>query len=170
MALSDGIRKNRYEPQPTANLLNKRVLEMKQIFDLLKKHREGIVYIIFGVATTVVNWIVYTILVTLFHCGITAANAAAWIVAVLFAFWVNKLFVFQSKDLSPALLLKEGVSFFGTRVLSGVIEIFLPALLISLGLDAALLGIEGSLAKIVTAVFVIVLNYLLSKLIVFRNR
>lgn len=142
---------------------------MKNITELFQKYREAVVYILFGVATTAVNWIVYTVFVTFFHGGVTAGNAVAWTVAVIFAFWVNKLFVFQSKVESFSLLIREGLSFLGTRVLSGVIEIFLPALLISYGMDAAVFGIEGSLAKFVTAAFVIVLNYVLSKLFVFKK-
>lgn len=142
---------------------------MKYLSELLRKHREGVLYILFGAATTAVNWIVYTLYVTLLRGGITAGNAVAWVVAVIFAFFVNKHFVFQSRTESHLRTLREAVSFLGTRIFSGLIEIFLPALLILLGLDGAFFGIAGSLAKFVTAFLVIVLNYVLSKFLVFAK-
>lgn len=138
--------------------------------EIIKKYWELIVYILFGVATTAVNWVVYSVLVAVLHCGITVSNAVAWLIAVEFAFWTNKAFVFRSKKRDLRTILRECLSFVGTRVLSGVIEVFLPVVLILLGLDRALLGIDGFFAKAATSVIVIVLNYILSKLLVFRKK
>ncbi len=136
---------------------------------LIAKNREIILYLCFGVATTLVNWVVYTVLVRLTGM-MTLSNALAWLMAVIFAFAVNKLFVFESKHSGAFHLLKEIGSFFLGRMLSGGVEILLPTLLYRMGLTHTLLGIYGFFAKAVTSIIVIVLNYVFSKLIVFRKK
>ena len=137
---------------------------------LFLKYREIIMYLIFGVSTTLVNWIVYTLLVSIANTDVTAANAIAWFAAVIFAYITNKLYVFESKSWKVTVLAHEIISFFGARIASGVFEIFLPALLMKIGLDQAIFGIEGFAAKLVVSVLVIVLNYIFSKLFVFKNK
>lgn len=139
------------------------------MINLFKKHKEIILYLIFGVATTAVSFIVYSLLVTA-GLDMTVSNGIAWLAAVTFAFVTNKLFVFESKKTDKTTLLKEGVSFFGARIFSGIIEIFAPTALFWLGLDQPLFGIEGFVAKAIVSVGIIVLNYVLSKLIVFRKK
>ena len=136
---------------------------------LYEKYKELIHYVFFGGATTAVNWVVYALLVELLHADITLSNAIAWAAAVLFAFITNKLFVFESKSFAPATVLKEGLSFLGSRVLSGILEIVGPTALMAIGLDMPLFGIDGFAAKLVVSLFVIVLNYVLSTLLVFRK-
>lgn len=126
-------------------------------------------YVLFGGATTLVNWSVYAVLVKFFSFGITAGNTVAWFAAVLFAFITNKLFVFQSKSFKLANILKESVSFFGSRLITGIIEILAPQILFSLGVKGAIFGVEGFVAKIAVSVLVIVLNYIFSKLFVFKD-
>lgn len=139
---------------------------MNKIKTLLKKYREIIMYVIIGGCTTVVNWIV-TAAVSGMGAGITASNAAAWVAAVIFAFFTNKLLVFESRDLDKKTVIKEAVSFLGARAVSGAIEVFVPELLYNAGLDGSLFGIEGGIAKLSVSVAVIVLNYLFSKLFIF---
>jgi putative flippase GtrA len=127
-------------------------------------------YLIFGVSTTLVNWIVYTLLVSVANADVTISNAMAWVAAVIFAYITNKLYVFESKSWKISVIVREAISFFGARVASGVFEIFLPALLMKLGLDQAFFGIEGFAAKLVVSVLVIVLNYIFSKLFVFKKK
>ena len=127
-------------------------------------------YLIFGVSTTLINWIVYTLLVSAANMSVTLSNGIAWVAAVSFAYVTNKLYVFESKSWKASVVAKEAVSFFGARVASGVFEIFLPALLIKIGLDQNFFGIEGFAAKLVVSVLVIVLNYIFSKLFVFKKR
>lgn len=127
-------------------------------------------YLIFGVSTTLVNWIVYTLLVSIANTDVTLANGIAWFAAVIFAYITNKLYVFESKSWKVTVLAHEIISFFGARIASGVFEIFLPALLMKIGLDQAIFGIEGFAAKLVVSVLVIVLNYIFSKLFVFKNK
>ncbi len=127
-------------------------------------------YLFFGAATTAVNWIIYILLVSGFKLSMTIGNAVAWVGAVLFAFITNKKFVFKSRQNSSTAVFKEGILFFLSRAFSGVFEILLPLIIFKIGLDAPLFGIEGFAAKAITTVFIILMNYILSKLVVFRKK
>ncbi len=140
------------------------------IKELFRKYREIIMYLIFGVTTTLVNWLVYAPLVNLLNVNTTVANAIAWFVAVLYAFITNKLFVFESRSWKASVLVKEVIAFYLARIASGAFEIFLPEPLMLLGLNQPFLGIEGGIAKAVVSVLVIILNYVFSKLFVFKKK
>ena len=143
----------------------------QKIKKLQKKNKELIKYIAFGVATTAVNFAVYSALLLFGMSGkVTLANLVSWICAVIFAFFTNKLFVFESKSFKIKTLLPEAASFLGARVASGVIEVFLPEILMGIGLDSKIFGIEGLLAKAAVSTLVIVLNYIFSKLVVFKKK
>ena len=62
------------------------------------KYKEVIMYLIFGVATTVVNWVAYSILMKGTGIPLAVSNAIAWLVSVIFAYVTNKLWVFESKS------------------------------------------------------------------------
>ena len=144
--------------------------------------KEIVTYIIFGVLTTLVNFLTYTAVIKTFgdsevilfkifgDSKVTLCNGIAWAVAVLFAFITNKLFVFESKSFAPAVFFNEFFAFFSTRIFTGLLEIFLPELLMKIGLDQKLFGVEGMLAKVVVAVIVVILNYVFSKLVAFRKK
>ena len=136
---------------------------------LIIKNREIIIYIIVGGATTLVDWGVYAVLAAI-DININISNILAWAAAVVFAFFTNKLFVFESKSFEPALVTKEAVLFFGARVFSGILEIIGLPLLLWLGLDQSLFGIDGFLAKILLSVIVMILNYIFSKLWIFKEK
>ncbi|MDD7394328.1 MAG: GtrA family protein [Eubacteriales bacterium] len=162
-----------------------------------KNLKEIVLYLIFGVATTLVNWIVYLLFNNLIfnrffseNTAMTAANAVAWFLAVLFAFVTNKLIVFKSKEKTARILIPELLSFYASRGLTGLLEIFVPTLLVNAGITFTLLGDEGIfpnalrdsgfiyttlsdrglVPKMIVAVVVIILNYVFSKLIVFRKK
>lgn len=150
---------------------------MKKIKELFLKYKEIIMYLIFGVLTTVVSWgsyALFEVLLGLFISDVivlsSVANVLSWIIAVLFAFVTNKLWVFESKSWKGSVLVKELGSFVGSRLLTGVLEWFGVPLLMLIGLDQPILGIEGMLAKVLISVIVVILNYILSKLLVFRNK
>lgn len=147
----------------------RKIPTMNKLKELFIKYREIIMYLFIGGCTTLVNWIVYTAAMAL-GAAMTAANAAAWVCAVIFAFFANKLFVFESRSFEAGTVLKEAVKFVSSRVLTGLIEIFLPSLLFKAGLDMSFYGIEGAAAKLSVSVIVIVLNYVFGKLIVFRKK
>ncbi len=139
---------------------------MKKLFE---KYREIIMYLIFGVLTTLVSLLSYSLFVSLLSLSITAASALSWVISVTFAFVTNKLFVFLSRSREKKTVLKELVSFFLARGISGVVEIFLPELLFKVGLSFSLFGVKGLVSKIIVNVIVIILNYIFSKLWVFKK-
>ena len=159
---------------------------MKRIKELYLKHREVVDYLFWGVMTTLVSFITYSVFVILLSLGlknaeislfgmsfslsVTVANILSWICAVLFAFITNKLFVFKSKSLESAVFLPELAKFISARVLTGVLEMVGVPLLVSLGLGMTVFGIEGAISKIVVTVLVIILNYVFSKIFIFKNK
>lgn len=135
-----------------------------KIWALVKAHWDIVTYLVFGVLTTVVNYLVY--LPCLNWLGLSAAlsNSISWVVAVVFAFVTNKPFVFQSHDWSMKVVLPELGKFVATRISSGVLE----TLILFIAVDT--LGGDGNIWKLVTQVMVIVVNYVGSKLLVFRKK
>ena len=151
---------------------------MKTIKELILKYKELIVYVIFGGLTTVVNLVVFTLSgMVLGDERYLISNIIAWFAAVIFAYITNKLWVFESKSWDIRVLLKEIPSFFAARVLSFLIEeaglfVFVDLLSfkdISLKILSFELGGE-LIAKAVLAVIVVVLNYVFSKLVIFRKK
>lgn len=140
---------------------------MNMIIGLLKKYKEVILYLIFGVATTVVNWISYAVC-NKTGIGMNISNVIAWVLAVIFAYITNKIFVFESKSMKLEVLLPEVGKFVGARVVTGVIEIVGLPLLVYLGVRQTVFGVEGFLAKILVSVIVVILNYVFSKIFVFK--
>ena len=142
---------------------------MEKLCFLFKKHKEIIMYLIFGGLTTLVSLVSYSLFVSLLPVGITVASAISWVIAVSFAFITNKLYVFESKSGNIKILLREALSFLAARLISGIVEIFLPELLFKIGLSFSLFGVKGLIAKIIVNVIVIIMNYVFSKLFVFKK-
>ncbi len=151
---------------------------MTKIKELIKKYRELIVYVIFGGLTTVVNLVVFALVgLLLGDERYLITNAVAWFAAVVFAYVTNKIWVFESKSWSGKVLLKEIPSFFAARVFSFVLEeagLYLFVDLLSFNeISIKILSFEigGELiAKVILAVVVVVVNYVLSKLVIFRKK
>ena len=149
--------------------------------DKLKKllNRETILYIVFGVATTVVNYVVFHLLYNVLwnQENSLIANAAAFVAAVIFAFVVNKLFVFESKSWNAATLKREVPSFLAARIGSFGIEeagLFLAEKVFKLGgvIAITLGGTELdwiTVIKVALAFIVVALNYVFCKLFVFKK-
>ena len=125
----------------------------------LKKYRQVIDYLFWGAATTGVNYIVYFLLTRVFLVGTVPANIAAWAVSVIFAFLVNRAFVFHGKG-NP---FKEFALFTGGRIFSGALETGI------LWLCLDILAFHDGLVKIFASVIVVILNYIFSKFI-FKKR
>ena len=151
---------------------------MTKIKELIKKYRELIVYVIFGGLTTVVNLVVFALVgLLLGDERYLITNVVAWFAAVVFAYVTNKIWVFESKSWSGKVLLKEIPSFFAARVFSFVLEeagLYLFVDLLSFNeISIKILSFEigGELiAKVILAVVVVVVNYVLSKLVIFRKK
>ena len=114
--------------------------------------------------TTVVNYLVYLPCLNWLHLPASVSNCIAWVVAVAFAFVTNKPFVFQSHDWSKEVVLPELSKFVATRLSSGLIETAI------LFVSVDLLHGNGNIWKLITQVLVIIINYVGSKLLVFRKK
>lgn len=134
------------------------------IKNIYLKYKEQISYLFFGVITTVVNFIVYFALTNVFNINELVSNSFAWIASVLFAFVTNKLFVFDSKNTDQKTLVREVFGFAGARIVSFGIE----TVIMYIGIN--LLLINDVFVKVFTNVLVIIINYILSKLIVFKKK
>lgn len=141
---------------------------VKKMIDLLKKNKEIVLYIVFGGLTTVVNWVTYSLFVS--FCSITVSNVIAWVFAVVFAYLTNKIFVFEQKSWKPNIAFFEFSKFVSSRLLTGVVEIAGVDILVYVGLNQTIFGIEGMVAKVTVSIVVVILNYFFSKLIVFKEK
>ena len=130
---------------------------------LIQKHWDILSYLFFGALTTVVNYIVYFPCYNWLGLSASVSNVIAWVVAVAFAYVTNKPFVFKSYDWSLKVVGPELIKFVGCRVGSGVLETAI------LFVTVDWLHWNGNLWKIVTSVLVVILNYIGSKLLVFRK-
>lgn len=151
---------------------------------------EMLSYLFFGVMTTVVNLFVFYVSDKIFGNSSIAefsvfgnvfritfediSTLIAWIIAVLFAYVTNKLWVFESKSREPKVIAKELVSFFGARVMSFVVFESLGFMLVrNIFINIGIFGSDNIckwIAKLLMAVLVVVFNYVMSKLVVFRNK
>ena len=138
--------------------------------EFLKKHKSVILYILFGGLTTVVDWSISFLLYYLWGDAIEAtpillhgANVIAWVAAVAFAYITNRIWVFESKRRGLLPILGEIVAFAGGRVLTLLLQEAIMAVF------CTWLGLNEYLFKIIAAVLVVILNYFLSKLVVFRK-
>ena len=122
-----------------------------------------VMYLVFGVLTTLVDWVAYRVL-RLSGLGYMFSNVAAWGVAVVFAFVTNKFMVFNSKSVDRLIIIKEFISFVGARVFS----LLLQLAGIELMIDYA--NINEYIAKAVMTVVVVVCNYVFSKLFIFKDK
>lgn len=164
----------------------KKLLKIPMLEKLLQY--EIISYLVFGVLTTAVNFgvkAIFTLIAgdnyetsVLFSIGplpfkwIYLIQAAGWIAAVIFSYITNKLFVFESSSWRPAVFIKEFTSFVGARVFTFIAfeEIAFALLLSLLHSSEAEGGLSFWIANIIISVFVIIFNYVASKLVIFRKK
>ena len=137
----------------------------KTIQELYIAHKEVINYLIFGGLTTVVNFISYFLFAKIIKIDEVLSSGLAWFVSVLFAYITNKIFVFESKKTTKKAVIIECLSFFAARILSGILcDVGTFAIMVKV------LHINDVVAKLITQVMVVVVNYVLSKLVVFRRK
>ena len=132
--------------------------------ELYQKYKEVIHYLIFGGLSTVVNFVSYFIAARVIGIEEVTSSAISWFCAVLFAYVTNKLFVFESKTETKKAMVKEMVTFFLARILSGIL-----CDVGSFALMVRVFHVNDIFAKIVTQVMVVVVNYVFSKLFIFRK-
>ena len=134
------------------------------IFKLFKKYQSVIAYLFFGGLTTLINFVVFFIFDSGLHWNYQVANFIAWFLSVLFAFFTNKLFVFQSKSLDKKVMTKEILSFFFFRILSLGID------MLGMYICISLINLSKMLSKIIMNIIVIVANYVFSKIFIFKTK
>ena len=138
---------------------------MQKIMDLFNKYKEVIMYLIFGVLTTVVSLVSYYLLtITVLNPEIglqlQIANILSWILSVAFAYITNRKYVFESKSNNYA---KEITSFVGGRVATLLMDMLIMFVFVTL------LKFNDKIFKLVSQVVVIVANYIISKIFVFKK-
>ncbi len=136
---------------------------IEQIKVLLEKYKAIILYGIFGVLTTLINIVVYEAFYRYAGWSNVVSNIVAWVAAVLFAFVTNKLWVFESKTTEKKALMFEIASFFGCRLATGVLDLAI----MYVAVDE--MALNSTLMKCISNVIVIIVNYIASKLLIFKN-
>ena len=134
-----------------------------KLLSFIKDQRELVTYVIAGVLTTAVSFGVFILFERVLNVNHLVANIISWIFAVIFAYFINKLWVFRSRQETGKGLLREFLLFVAARISSLGIE----ELILYLGVD--LLKGDSVVVKIIGQVFVLVINYIFSKLVIFRK-
>lgn len=141
---------------------------MKKIQGLIKKsireNREIISYLFWGGCTTLINIACYGFLYDYLSVSNVMSNIVAWVAAVVFAFYVNKIFVFRSRGMKMSQQLKEATAFFGCRILTLVLDVAIMAIAVDF------MEWNAMLWKILSNVIVIILNYMASKFWIFKKK
>lgn len=131
--------------------------------NLIEKYKDIIPYAIFGVLTTLVNIVSYWIFAHLLKRSVTVATVIAWIFAVWFAYVTNRKWVFRSEAEKVGAVVKEIVYFFVCRLATGIVD------WLCMFVFADKLKFNDMAIKILANIFVIALNYVASKFVIFRN-
>lgn len=171
---TDNIEKNLtlkcFEFFENIGLLILEKLHLKKLVDLYREHIEGMRYLICGGLSTVVNIVSYIIGAYLIFSQIsdsslkvTVSDTFAFIIALIFAYWVNKTIVFNSKCESIKELIKEMFSFTSCRIFTQIISLVMMNL-------AIIINMNDVIMKIIANIVVIILNFVLSKLIIFKKK
>ncbi|MDY6071828.1 MAG: GtrA family protein [Bacilli bacterium] len=139
---------------------------IKKVWNLYKKYDEMINYLIVGGLTTVVSlgtyyFCVYTFLNPNNAFQLQIANIISWISCVTFAYFTNRIFVFKSKRTDK---LKEAISFYGSRIATLLLEMGIMFVFVTI------LHFNDKIIKLVAQVVITILNYVLSKLLIFRKK
>ena len=136
-------------------------MNIQKIYD---KYKDVVPYIFFGVCTTIVNIAVYWIAAHPLGMGIMPGTIVAWMAAVLFAYVTNRKWVFHSEATGSDEIAREVMSFFACRIATGVVDWLCMFIFVDL------LTMNDVMIKIMANVLVIVLNYIASKLVIFKNK
>lgn len=137
---------------------------IKIVLEMIKKYKSFMFYAIFGVFTTIVNIVTYNVCYSKFGISNTVSNVIAWILAVAFAYLTNKIWVFDSKSWAWDVLKREVAAFISCRLATGVVDIIIMYVTVDI------MELPAILMKVASNVLVIILNYIFSKLIIFKKK
>lgn len=129
-----------------------------------KQTKELLAYLFFGGLTTLINIVSYGILNILFDLPVAISNIIAWFLSVLFAYATNRKYVFHSEKITHKEILKECINFFVGRISTGILDTIFMVITVTL------LNLPNFIMKITSNIIVIILNYIISKLIVFNKK
>lgn len=129
---------------------------MDKLYEIIK-------YIIFGILTTLVNYVAYFMTTRIWNINYLISNMIAWAISVLFAYTVNKIFVFHSLDKSIKRLFKEFTAFISARVISGLLETIILFIFVTM------FNFDDKIIKVAASIIVVVLNYFFSKYFIFKK-
>ncbi len=133
-----------------------------KIQEICQKYKSLILYVVFGVLTTAVNTLAYLLCFQILGWSNLLSTAVAWFTSVLFAFFTNKLWVFGSKSFTGKILIRELISFFSCRIATGALDMAIMYIAVDK------LALNELLWKLLSNIIVIVLNYIASKLLIFK--
>lgn len=136
---------------------------MNRITESIRKNKQLLLYLFFGICTTVINTICYGVLHEFLYMDNIPSTVLAWLAAVLFAFITNKMFVFESKRTSTPERLKEFTSFLGCRILTGILDVVIMAVAVDC------LKWNSVAWKLISNIIVTIINYMASKFIIFKS-
>lgn len=142
------------------DIIKKSYLWIKQ---LVIKYQKIVKYLITGVLTTLVNYIVFFVLYYIANLNSTFSNSIAVGCAVIFAYVTNKIFVFESRTPSMLTMLREAIAFVASRGFTIALEIGGVFLLLEV------LKFNAMISKIFISIFVVVINYFISRFLVFKK-
>lgn len=134
------------------------------LMQLIKKYKDILLYGIFGVLTTVVNIATYWVAAHPLGLSVMVSTVIAWIAAVLFAYVTNRKWVFHSQAQGTKEIVRELVSFFACRLATGVVDWACMFIFVDL------LHFNDVIIKAAANVLVIILNYVASKLVIFKHK
>ena len=138
--------------------------DVKKINSPNLKSKEVASYLFFGVCTTLINWISYYILYNMCYVSNVVSTIIAWALAVAFAFFTNKKWVFESKSYSAKTVFKESASFILSRVFTGVLDVAIMWVAVDL------LSLGEMLSKVGATAIVFFYNFLVRKLLIYKKR
>jgi Predicted membrane protein len=127
-------------------------------------HREPILYVLFGGGATLINIFAYELFATYMGINFMVANVMAWVLAFVFAFICNKIWVFESRSWERNVAVKEFTGFFGSRLGTGILDSVMMFLLVGV------MSMAGFPAKVIVNIIVTILNYIASKFFIFKQR
>lgn len=145
-------------------LADKNVPITRKIPAMLGRHYDFFLYIFVGGLTTVLNLVIYYVLANAFDVDPYTSTAIAWFFAMLFAFFINKLWVFNDKSWKLGHAMYQFWTFAAARILSFGME----ELLMFVGIE--LCHINANIVKIPIQVLVVLVNYVASKLVIFKKK
>jgi putative flippase GtrA len=130
----------------------------------MEKRNEIVMYLLFGVLTTVINILCYVFLREYLHIEYILSTTIAWLISVVFAFLTNKKYVFKSNFTELNAVIQEFFSFTFFRVVSLGMDLGIMVVLVEM------IKIDDFIAKIAANIVVVIMNYIVSKYVVFRAK